>query len=213
MSLLEAAPRQLVPEAGGLVHGAAIAIVTQNKDPDKLCRVKVRFPWHDKPRESYWARLATPMAGKDRGLVLIPEVSDEVVCIFERDKIEFPVVVGSLYNGPDGPPYDNADGNNEQRLFKSRSGHTLLFKDTSSGGVVEARHKSGKHMQMDDDGMVFEDDKGNKVKIDSNGGSINVEATGQLTVKAATITLQSSGTMEIKAGGTLTIRGSLVNIN
>ena len=45
-------------EAGGHVKGVAVAIVTQNKDDEGSCRVKVRYPWHDKPRESYWARLA-----------------------------------------------------------------------------------------------------------------------------------------------------------
>jgi len=57
-------------------RGVAVAVVTNNKDPDKLCRVKVRYPWHDEATKSYWARLAMPMAGNDRGLVLIPEVGD-----------------------------------------------------------------------------------------------------------------------------------------
>ena len=64
MTLMEAAPRETAHEAGGYLKGVAVALVTQNKDDEGLCRVKVRFPWHDKPRESHWARLATPMAGK-----------------------------------------------------------------------------------------------------------------------------------------------------
>ena len=59
--------------------GVAVAVVTDNKDPDDLCRVKVRYPWHDRPRKTYWARLAVPMAGNDRGVVLVPEVGDEVL--------------------------------------------------------------------------------------------------------------------------------------
>ena len=62
MTLMEAAPRETAHEAGGYLKGVAVALVTQNKDDEGLCRVKVRFPWHDKPRESHWARLATPMA-------------------------------------------------------------------------------------------------------------------------------------------------------
>ena len=63
MSLMETPPRETTLEAGGLVKGVAVALVTQNDDPEKLCRVKVRYPWHDKPSESYWARLAAPIAG------------------------------------------------------------------------------------------------------------------------------------------------------
>jgi len=73
-ALMEAGPRETAVEKHGEVHGVAIAVVTQNKDDESQCRVKVRYPWHDKPRDSYWARLAMPMAGKDRGLVTIPEV-------------------------------------------------------------------------------------------------------------------------------------------
>ena len=65
-------PRKTELESGGGVKGVATALVTQNKDPESLCRVKVRYPWHDKPTVSYWARIAMPMAGKDRGLVVIP---------------------------------------------------------------------------------------------------------------------------------------------
>jgi uncharacterized protein involved in type VI secretion and phage assembly len=107
---VDQAPRETAHESGGYVKGVAIALVTQNKDEDGLCRVKVRYPWHDKPRESYWARLAMPMAGKDRGLVVIPEVGDEVVVAFEREDLRFPCVLGALWNGKEKPPFDNKDG-------------------------------------------------------------------------------------------------------
>ena len=111
--------------SGGFVKGIAIALVTQNKDPEGLCRVKVRYPWHDKPADSYWARLTMPMAGKDRGLVLIPEVGDEVVVGFEREDLRFPYVLGALWNGQDKPPIANDDGKNDKRILKSRKKHYL----------------------------------------------------------------------------------------
>lgn len=212
MTLMEVAPRETGLEAGGFAKGLGIAIVTQNQDPDHLCRVKVRYPWHDKPRESYWARLAMPMAGKDRGFVTIPEVGDEVVVGWEREDLRFPCVLGSLCNGDDTSPYANADGNNDQRVWKSRKGHVVMFND-GTPGVLKCEHVSGKHMVLDDNGLVFEDEKGNKVKIDSNSGAINIEAIGSLTIRAATVTIEATGTMEVKASATLTVRGALVNIN
>ena len=212
MSLVEEAPRETSLEAGGYVKGVAIAVVTQNKDDDNLCRVKVRYPWHDKPRESYWARLAMPMAGKDRGLVLIPEVGDEVVVAFEREDLRFPYVLGALWNGKDAPPVANGDGRNDKRLFKSRKGHTLLFND-GSPSAVELAHVDGKKAVFNDDGILIEDGKGNKLQMESNSGAVTIEAKGQLTIKAATITIEASGTLEMKASATMTIRGALVNIN
>ena len=170
-------PRETDLEAGGFVKGVAIALVTQNKDDDGLCRVKVRYPWHDKPRESYWARLAMPMAGNDRGLVLIPEVGDEVLVGFEREDLRFPYVLGALWNGKDKPPLANDDGKNDKRILKSRKKHYLLF-DDGAQGVVELAHEKGRKVVFDDNGIVVQDEKGNIVKIDSNSGAMTIEANG-----------------------------------
>lgn len=212
MTLSDAGPRETAHEAGGYVKGVAIALVTQNNDPEKLCRVKVRFPWHDKPTESYWARLATPMAGNDRGLVLIPEVGDEVLVAFEREDVRFPYVIGALWNGQDSPPVANDDGKNDKRTLQSRKKHMLLF-DDGTRGVVELSHVKGRKIVFDDDGFAVQDERGNVVKVDSNSGAMTIEAKGQLNIKAATISIQATGTLELKASGTVTVRGSFVNIN
>jgi uncharacterized protein involved in type VI secretion and phage assembly len=205
-------PGETDHEAGGFVKGIAIALVTQNNDPQKLCRVKVRYPWHEKPTESYWARLMMPMAGNDRGLALVPEVGDEVVVGFEREDLRFPYVLGALWNGKDQPPIANGDGKNDKRILKSRKKHYLLF-DDGSRGVVELAHEKGRRVVFDDDGILMEDERGNSVKIESNSGAMTIEAKGQLHIKAASITIEATGTLDLKATATLSVRGSLVNIN
>lgn len=212
MNMMANVARETDHEAGGVVKGVAIALVTQNQDPENLCRVKVSFPWHDQPSESYWARLATPMAGADRGLVVIPEVGDEVLVAFEREDLRFPCVLGGLWNGKDKPPRFNGDGNNDERIFQSRKKHYLLFRDGAQG-AVEIFHEKGHRALFDDDGILFEDGKGNSFKIDSNAGAITIEAVGSLKIKAATIAIEATGTLDVKASGTLGLRGALVNIN
>ena len=211
MNVLQAAPNETGLEAGGFARGVAVALVTNNQDPDGLGRVRVRFPWFDET-ESFWARLATPMAGKDRGLVLIPEVDDEVLVAFEREDLRFPYILGGVWNGQDKPPFDNSDGNNDTRLFKSRKGHTLTF-DDGSQGVVELKHENGGLVKLTDDGILVDDGHGNKVSIDNKSGAIKLEASGSLEIKAATITIEATGTLELKANATMTIKGALVNIN
>ena len=212
MTAMQAEARETAHESGGYVKGVAIALVTQNNDDEKLCRVKVSYPWHEKPRESYWARLAMPMAGKERGLVLIPEVGDEVLVAFEREDLRFPYVIGSLWNGQDKPPLANDDGKNDKRILKSRKKHYLLF-DDGTQGVVELAHERGRKIVFNDDGFFVQDEKGNTVKVDSNSGAMTIEAKGQLNIRGATITIEATGTLEVKASATLTLRGSLVNIN
>ena len=211
MNLFETATRETSLESGGLIKGVAVAIVTQNKDDEGLCRVKVSYPWHDQS-ESYWARLITPMAGKGRGLVFIPEVGDEVVVGFEREDLRFPYVLGALWNGKDKPPLANGDGKNDKRILQSRKKHYLLF-DDGAQGVVELLHEKGRKIVFDDNGFAVQDERGNVVKVDTNNGAMTIEATGQLKIKAATISIQATGTLELQAGATMTIRGSLVNIN
>lgn len=197
-------------ESGGYLKGVAIAVVTQNRDPDGLGRVKLNFPWQSEPRESDWARCAVPMAGNDRGTYFLPEIGDEVLVAFEREDMRFPFVLGAMWNGQDKPPESNSDGNNDRRIIKSRSGHSLMFDDGAQGSL-ELRLQDGKHLVMDDQGLLLEDGNGNKVSIQS--GTISIEATGSITLKAASITLDASGTAELKAGATMTVRGGLVQIN
>jgi uncharacterized protein involved in type VI secretion and phage assembly len=211
MNLLQAPPAETGLEAGGFARGLAVAIVTQNQDPDGLGRVRVRFPWFD-GTESHWARLAAPMAGKDRGLVLIPEVGDEVLVGFEREDLRFPYILGGVWNGVDTPPYANDDGNNDKRLLKSRKGHTLTF-DDGDQGVVELRHENGGFVKLTDDGITVDDGQGNTVSIDNKSGAMKLQASGSLEIKAATITIEATGTLDLKANATMTIRGALVNIN
>lgn len=205
------APDETALEAGGYAKGVAVALVTQNKDDEGLCRVKVRYPWHENARESYWARLAVPMAGDGRGTVMIPEVGDEVLVAFEREDLRFPYVLGALWNGQDKPPLANDDGNNDKRIVKSRKHHYLLF-DDGAQGVVELSHENGGIVRFTDNEIELKDSQGNQLKIEKSG-SITLKANGQLKISAASITIEATGTLDLKANATLSVRGSLVNIN
>jgi uncharacterized protein involved in type VI secretion and phage assembly len=206
------APAEATLESGNHASGVAVAIVKENKDKTGLGRVKVTYPWHRQPRESYWARVATPMAGSGRGIYFIPEVEDEVLVAFERGDLRFPYIVGSLWNGNNQSPQSNSDGKNDIRQIKTRKGHTLTFNDGSKG-LVQLDLNDGKKLAIDDDGISVDDGKGNSIVIRSNSGSITIQAAAELAIKAPTISIEASGTLDVKSSATLTLRGSLVNIN
>lgn len=210
MSTMVASVNEISHESG-YTKGVAVAIVTQNKDEDGLCRVKVRYPWHDKPRESYWARLAVPMAGNGRGTVFIPEVGDEVLVGFEREDLRFPYVLGALWNGKDKPPLANGDGANDKRIIKSRKKHYLLF-DDGARGIVELAHENGAMVRFTDKEIELKDSHGNLVRIET-GGAMTLQASRQLSIKAATISIEASGMLTLKGGAEVNLRGGRVNIN
>jgi uncharacterized protein involved in type VI secretion and phage assembly len=86
--------------------------------------VQVNLPWvTDAEANAYapWARIATLMAGQQRGAWFIPEPEDEVLVAFEAGDPRRPIVVGALWNGVDVPP-ERMDRNNNIRSITSRSG-------------------------------------------------------------------------------------------
>ena len=205
-------------EEAGLVEGVAIGLVTNNQDPEKLGRVKVKYPWQEGPRESYWARLAVMAAGKDRGTVWLPEVGDEVLLSFEKGSIEHPFVLGALFNGKDVPPEKNDDGNNDTKLIKTRSGHQVKFFDKAGEEKIEIKTKGGHVLLMDDKSgsakVEIKDSSGqNKITIDTTGNSLTIESGLSLKIKSQSIDIEAGASMNIKASGTLSIQGALVRIN
>ena len=192
--------------------GVTTAIVTDNNDPDGLCRVRVRYAGQDASQPVHWARLAMPMAGVRRGVVMIPEVGDEVLVAFDRGDARLPYVVGALWNASAPPPEANRSGRNERRVIQTRSGHRLAFDDGTPGSVELAAH-DGRKIVMDERGVSVQDAHGNHVRIDGASGAIEIATAGRLTIKANEVAVEATAGMELKAGGVLTLRGTLININ
>lgn len=195
-------------------YGVVVAIVTNNQDPDGLGRVRLKFPWLSDEQESDWARLATPMAGPDRGVFFLPEVDDEVLVAFEHGDIRRPVVLGGLWNGQDAPPADNGDGANNLRLIRSRSGHTVRFDDSDGAEKIEIVDASGNNRIVIDtasNSITLSSDQ--DIVLSAPQGKIVLDGQ-ELELKASSAaTLASDQSLEVTASATLTLQGQTVNIN
>lgn len=201
-------------------HSVVVGIVTNNQDPEEQGRVKVRFPWLADQVESQWARVASPMAGNERGMFFLPEVNDEVVVAFEQGDMNHPYVLGALWNGVDKPPETNSDGKNNIRKITSRSGHEIIFGDdsTTRKEKVEIHTKAGHRILLDDSAgqekIEIKDRTGNNfIKMDSVQNSIDISSAMKLKIKAQTVEIEAGAMMTVKSGATLTIQGALVKIN
>ena len=209
-------------DTDGRFYGVVVGVVTNNRDPDSMHRVKVRFPWLDLDHESHWARVVATMAGNGRGAYFLPEVDDEVLVAFEHGSLEHPYVLGSLWNGKDKAHENNSDGKNDNRTIKSRSGHVVRLCDSSGGERIEVIDKTGnnKIVIASSDNKITIEAQGD-IEITSQTGKVKISAIGveitsttDVKVQAQTsIDIQAQTSIDASATGQVNISGALVNIN
>jgi uncharacterized protein involved in type VI secretion and phage assembly len=177
----------------GRVNEALIGIVTDNKDPDKLGRVKVKFPVLSEQDATHWVPVLMQGAGKKRGWFFIPEVNDEVLVMFEQGDLNSPIIIGAMWNGKDKPP-DTNPGSNPRRVIKSRAGSKVIFDDEKDQLIIE----DGKGV-----GRITFDAKSNKITIEAMQGDVCLQASGDMKIVANQATLSAGAKLEISAGTTM----------
>lgn len=174
------------PMAYGLQSAIVVGSSAEEIWVDKYGRVKVQFFWDRQGKKneqsSCWVRVAQPWAGKNWGFVAWPRIGQEVLVAFESGDPDRPVIVGSLYNAEQMPPY-TLPANQTQTGIKSRS---------SKGGGTDNYNE-----------LRFEDKKGSE--------EVHVQAEKDLTTvvknnetrevrNARTTTIQSDDVKTIKKG-------------
>jgi uncharacterized protein involved in type VI secretion and phage assembly len=201
-------------EASDRFYGVVIGVVTNNKDPDGLGRVKTSLPWMADQVESNWARVVTPMGGPERGIYFLPEVDDEVLVAFEHGNPGSPYVLGGLWNGKDKPPESNSDGKNNIRTIKSRSGNVIRLSDTDNDQKIEIIDSSTKNtivISTKDNTITITADA--DITIKSANGKLKLSGKGVEITSAAAVKIEASQNMDLKSSAQLNIKGSAVNIN
>jgi len=195
--------------------GVTIGLVKDLDDPKKLGRVQVEYPLCQN-RTSAWARVATLMASKERGVFFRPDKGDEVLVIFEDGDPRRPYVLGALWSKAAPPPKEALPPANDLRLIVSRSGHTLRFQDKKGSELVELVDRTGDRRVVLDSSKkklrVYA--KSGDVEVRADRGNVKVSATkGRIDVEGATVNVKSKGNMRLEAKGKMTIKGSMVDIN
>lgn len=187
-----------------MINGTVVALVIDNVDPDKMGRVKVKFPVDaEQAPESTWVRIAWPDAGKNRGMVMLPEKDSEVVIAFAYRTLE-PYIMGSVYNGAaDKPVYANEDGKDDHRWFLSRSGHKVDFSDESGKERIDVE-TGGKE-------VALALDDANKTLGATAEKNVTLEAKEGFSLKCKDLKIEASGTITIKGGQTGVFHGGTAN--
>jgi len=176
-----------------------LGVVTNNDDPEAMGRVRVKFPAFGDGVESAWARIATTSAGKERGLLMLPVVGEEVLIGFEHEDTTRPYVLGSVFNGQDVPGDD---------LLQDKSGSFALKSDAK----IYTQSKQDYTIKSDGK-LVLEigdavEEKYSKDWTNETGGSASLKATRPFEIEGqnvsikgnAQVTIEGSATLELKCG-------------
>lgn len=225
-----------LPAAGLLpaVSGLQIGVVTAlENDPAGEDRIQVRLPLVSPTEDGIWARLATLDAGQARGTFFRPELEDEVVVGFLGDNPCDPIVLGMCHSSAKPAPEPGQD-DNHRKGYVSREKLQLIFDDEKKAIFLATPGGNKLTLSEEDQGITLEDQNGNKIKLDSNG--ITIESSQALTLKAAAtikieganveITAQSAfkaagnasaelsgASTTVKGSATTVIQGGVVQIN
>ncbi|MBL9126158.1 MAG: hypothetical protein JNL97_00855 [Verrucomicrobiales bacterium] len=189
---------------GGRWYGVFTALVADVRDEQGLGRVKVRLPWSpdggDRRYEA-WARVATLMAGNNRGSWFVPDAGDEVLVGFEGGDPRFPFVLGGLWNGRDSPPESmDSAGKNDLKSLRSRNGVKLTLDDANGKERFVVETPGGQKITLRDGPGAVEvvDGQGNSVNLETSG--ITVQSSGKVTIQAGAAVEVSAGMVSVKAG-------------
>lgn len=223
--------------------GPQNAVVIDNKDPEKLGRVRVNFFWQESGQMSPWIRVIWPYAANERGFYFIPEIDDEVMVDFEGGDVEKPFVAGSMYHAKNKPHKKWPDIKNSFKGIVTRNNLRIEFNDDKKittidtpGGnkvVISDDEKSillsdqnQNTVELKPSGIVLDSPKDikitskSKITIDATSG-IDISSTSDVKVTGLNIsqnanvsfTAKANASAELSAAGQTTVKGAMVMIN
>jgi type VI secretion system secreted protein VgrG len=216
------------PVIAGLQTAVVYGDTPEDIAVDKYGRVQVTFFWNrpGKPnaQNSCPVRVAQMWAGKRWGAQFIPRVGQEVVVSFLEGNPDRPLIIGSVYNADNMPPYSLPD-NKTQSGVKSRSHagggsedyNEIRFEDKkgSEQVLIHAQKDLREESEHDHDVQVAHNytlTAGNQIKLVTGLASITMNSSGEIAIQGTNITLNGELNVTMSSGLAMEIN-SKANLN
>lgn len=230
------APDTLLTDLSARRYGKYRAFVTDNEDPEKRCRLRLRIPSALGEEESGWALPCLPFGGgAGYGWLAVPEKEAQVWAEFEEGDINRPIWTGVFWQKEADIHSEAAKAPPTTRLLATPAGHLLQFDDGKDEERVRLHHASQAELVIDAQGRVVVNDaagatltmdaEDKKILIedanrnvlllnadgimveDSQGNCIELRATG-VTIKAQQVVIQGGQVMLGGQGGEQLVKGA-----
>lgn len=195
-------------DPGFEIQGLVVGVITNNSDMGKAGRVKVKYAGLPDDVESNWARVLSTSGGKNRGLVFLPEVDDEVLVGFENNDTRRPVVLGALFSKKNTLPEATkllGPGNKvDYRRITSRLGHIIEFADgmapTTQHVLVQLGGSAKTHrLRLGADRFDIELAQGKPLLIKAGMAKFEITATGDINIEGMNINIKGTKAVNIEA--------------
>ncbi|CAB3770082.1 type VI secretion system Vgr family protein [Paraburkholderia solisilvae] len=216
------------PVIGGLQTAVVYGETQEDIAVDKYGRVQVTFLWSQPgrphPDNSCPVRVAQMWAGKRWGAQFMPRVGQEVVVSFVDGDPDRPLIIGSVYNADNMPPYSLPE-NKTQSGVKSRSHegggsadyNEIRFEDKTGSEqvLVHAQRDLREESGHDHDVSVANNytlDAANQIELIAGLASIVLKSTGEIEITGTRLQIEGAVDVELKAGVSMQI-GSGANFS
>ena len=154
---------------GQQFHGKFRGVVSDNRDPLMLGRVRAKVQDVYGDEESGWAMPAVPYAGKNVGLFLIPPTNASVWIEFEHGDPDYPIWSGCFWAQGELPATPAVA---EMKVLKTDSG-TITVNDLPGAGGITIETTLGMKVLIDSLGIEITTGQGGSVKLTGPQVSVN----------------------------------------
>lgn len=159
--------------SGGRFYGKYRGIVTDNKDPLMIGRVRAQVPDVMGEDETGWAMPCAPFGGSQTGFFAIPTVDAGVWIEFEHGDPDYPIWVGCWWGSVSDIPTDLLSPLYQKTLIQTEGGNQIVLDDTPGIGGITLKTSNGQKVVLSALGIEIDDGMGGKVKLTGPQVSIN----------------------------------------
>ncbi|MGF1681915.1 type VI secretion system Vgr family protein [Photobacterium minamisatsumaniensis] len=217
------------------LHGLQSAVVAGSTEgepaSDTSARVRIKFHWDAETgdKTSCWVRVAQGMAGSSYGMQFLPRAGQEVLVSFINGDPDQPIVVSSVYNSGNKPPYPTANtsqsgvktklaGESNELRFDDKKDNESFYlhaaKDFSSDVVNDHQETVGGEMTLSvtkNIAQSVEQSYSLTAKEDvavTSSKSYSLKADDAITEQGKSITITGSDSLTLKVGDSKIVMSS-----
>lgn len=197
------------PVISGVLLARVVGPESEEYYADEYGRVKIRFLWGKKAtsgneKSSCWVRVTQVWSGDGFGSQFIPRIGSEVLVSFIQGNPDYPIIVGTVYNGQNKPPFSLPENNCKSGFItrsvkngKKGEGHQLVFDDKENEEKTILTSSGDYHLTVKKD-MISNINHSMSLTVAEGRNSEIKKGNDKLILKEGNLHNEVNGNIDIK---------------